>query len=365
MVREPQGAPRRLLGNFFLADSQHVAKFLYARPSRCMGWISDLRHVVNAVRLQLITPSPLGLNNGNRITSVRWARILRELGHRVKVHQLYDGAPCNLLIALHARRSYPSIEKFHQIYPERPLIVVLTGTDLYRDIRSDRNAQRSLEIATRLVGLQNMALSALPQSFHRKTRIIYQSAEPFRSKEPKPKGMFQVCVIGHLRKEKDPLRTAMAVRRLPVESRIQVVHIGVALDSRLEKLVRSEAARNPRYRWLGVLSHRKTRETLARSDLVVISSRMEGSSNVLSEALASSIPVVVSKIPGLMGTLGKTFPGYFPVGDTRKLTQLLLKSETDLEFYRRLKRQCNRLAYLVKPQRERKAWRNLIDELID
>jgi glycosyltransferase involved in cell wall biosynthesis len=209
-----------------------------------------------------------------------------------------------------------------------------------------------------------MAFGALPKRFHAKTRVIYQSAEPYRVPPPRAaKRTFQVCLIGHLREEKDPLRAAMAVRRLPPESRIQILHIGLALDARLERQARAEAKRNSRYRWVGELSHRKTRRILAGSDLAVITSRMEGSSNVLSEALASSVPVVVSKIPGLMGTLGKHFPGYFPVGDTRRLAELLLKSESNAKFYRRLKRHCAALSYLVQPKREFDAWRRLLREL--
>jgi putative glycosyltransferase (TIGR04348 family) len=241
--------------------------------------------------------------------------------------------------------------------------VVLTGTDLYRDIHNDRNAQRSLEVATRLVALQPMAFAELPRRFHAKTRVIYQSAEPYRHPgSRRGTRIFKVCLIGHLREEKDPLRAALAVRRLPCESRIRVVHIGVALEPRLEKQARAEAARNPRYRWLGELPHWKTRQVLARSDLALITSRMEGSSNVLSEALASSVPVVASKIPGLIGTLGKNFPGYFPVGDTQRLAKLLLKSETDTKFYRRLKRNCSRRSHLVEPKRELEAWRRLLGE---
>ena len=127
------------------------------------------------------------------------------------------------------------------------------------------------------------------------------------------------------------------------------MHIGLALDARLEEQAQTEAARNSRYHWLGERPHWKTRQILARSDLAVITSRMEGSSNVLSEALASSVPVVASKIPGLMGTLGKSFPGYFPVGNTQRLTALLQKSESDKKFYRRLKRHCEGLSYLVHP----------------
>jgi putative glycosyltransferase (TIGR04348 family) len=315
------------------------------------------------VRIQLITPAPLRLNNGNKITALRWARILRKLDHKVDVNQFYDGASCDLLIALHARRSHASIENFHQLHPELPLIVVLTGTDLYRDIHNDRNAQRSLEVATRLVALQPLAFAELPKRLHSKTRVIYQSAEPYRTQARRSvKRFFQVCLIGHLREEKDPLRAAMAVRRLPSKSRIQLLHIGLALDAQLARQAQAEAVRNPRYRWLGELPHWKTRQVLARSDLALITSRMEGSSNVLSEALASSVPVVASKIPGLIGTLGKNFPGYFPVGDTQRLAKLLLKSETDTKFYRRLKRNCSRRSHLVEPKRELEAWRRLLGE---
>src|SRR5207253_3022742 len=103
------------------------------------------------VKIQVITPAPLGVKNSNSITATRWAGILRELGHRVALDHTSRGKPCDLLIALHARRSFDSIDRFHETYPDRPLIVVLTGTDLYRDIRRNRRAQRSLELATRLV----------------------------------------------------------------------------------------------------------------------------------------------------------------------------------------------------------------------
>ncbi|HTN72461.1 MAG TPA: selenoneine biosynthesis selenosugar synthase SenB [Methylomirabilota bacterium] len=314
------------------------------------------------MRIQLITPEPLRFNNGNKITAVRWARILRKLGHRVVIGQNYNGKSCDLLVALHARRSHGSIQKFHALHPHLPLIVVLTGTDLYRDIQTDRDAQRSLDLATRLVVLQKLALAELPERLHSKTRVIYQSAESHKA-QTLPAKSFKICVIGHLREEKDPLRTAMAVRRLPATSTIEVLHVGRALDDALAKQAQAEAASNPRYRWVGELPYWMTRRVLARSHLLVITSRMEGSSNVLSEAIASSVPVIVSKIPGLMGTLGKGYPGYFPVGDTAELTRLLLKAESHRPFYRSLQRRCARLASLVHPQREIASWKLLLREL--
>ncbi|MSP41633.1 MAG: TIGR04348 family glycosyltransferase [Deltaproteobacteria bacterium] len=315
------------------------------------------------MKIQLVTPAPLKINNGNKITAVRWAGILKKLGHRVRVSQSYDGKPCELLIALHARRSYDSIQRFHDSHPNSPLIVVLTGTDVYRDIHSDAKAQRSLELASRLVALQKMALRELPRRLHKKTEVIYQSAEPFVGKPNRANGDFKVYVVGHLREEKDPLRTAFAVRRLPRTSRIQVTHIGQALDEQLRMKAAQEVALNPRYRWIGQLSHRKTREQLAQSQLVCITSKMEGSSNVLSEALASGVPVICTKISGLIGTLGSKFSGYYPVGKTKQLRKILLKAESDPRFYASLKRYCENLAYLVEPQREIDAWRRLIRQL--
>ena len=315
------------------------------------------------MNIQLVTPAPLKINNGNKITALRWATILKKLGHRVQVRQTYDGKSCDILIALHALRSADSIRRFHQSHPEKPLIVVLTGTDVYRDIHKNKKAQRSLDLATRLVALQSMALLELPQKYHSKTKVIYQSAETLHGKADNLNHGFKVCVIGHLREEKDPLRTAIAVRNLPQQSRIVVTHVGQALDRRIERSAKAEVKRNPRYRWIGQLSHRQTRELLARSKLVAITSKMEGSSNVLSEALASGVPVVATKISGLMGTLGKRFIGYYPTGDTDKLQRLLLRAESDSKFYRELKRQCRGFAHLVRPERERSAWRRLLREI--
>jgi putative glycosyltransferase (TIGR04348 family) len=301
------------------------------------------------------------MNNGNRVTAVRWAGIIRKLGHRLTVDRGYRGEPCDLMIALHARRSFDAIQRFHRQYPERPLIVVLTGTDLYRDIHRDQRAQRSLELATRLVALQRMAYQELPQRLHSKTRIIYQSAAPLIATR-RPRRSFRVAVIGHLRKEKDPLRAAMAARRLPAWSRIEITQIGRPLNAAYRRRALAETARNQRYRWFGERPHAETRRILSRSDLLVISSFVEGSANVLSEALASAVPVIASRISGLIGTLGEDYPGYFAPGDTAGLRQLLLQAETDGRLYRDLRRRGAALRKLVEPGRELQAWKALLRE---
>ena len=268
-----------------------------------------------------------------------------------------------MMLALHARRSYPSIRRFHDRHPTLPLIVALTGTDLYGDIRTDADAQHSLELATRLIVLQPKGLDELPAAMQAKTRVIHQSVTGPKQPVPKPKTTFDVCVLGHLREVKDPFRTAEASRRLPASSRLRVLHMGKALSDDMAATATHEMAINPRYRWLGELPRWRARRVLAQSHLMVLSSLMEGGANVISEALAVPVPILASRIPGSIGLLGEEYPGFFPVGDTEALARLLEKSETDAGFYHELLTHCRRLAILVSPAHELQAWKQLLQEL--
>ena len=315
------------------------------------------------MQIRLITPAPGRSRGGNRVTALRWARILRSLGHHVTVDQEYQGRPCDALVALHARRSFPSIERFRRQHPDGPLVLALTGTDLYGDLRTDPQARRSLELASHIIVLQPMGIEELPEHIRGKTSVIYQSASRApETRAPNVKA-FEVCVLGHLRPVKDPLRAAAAARLLPASSRIQVVHVGAALSPEMEEAARAEMASNPRYRWRGELPRWKALRVLARSRALVLSSLMEGGANVVSEAIAAGVPVLASRISGSIGLLGAEYPGYFRVGDTQALADLLLRSETEAGFYERLKMWCERLAPLVHPARERESWENLLREV--
>ena len=247
--------------------------------------------------------------------------------------------------------------------PDAPLVVALTGTDIYRDLPKSRRAKQSIEWATLLVALQERALDELSAAERRKTRVIVQSSDLPRRRQPKAGHRFRVCVLGHLRHEKDPFRAAMASRRLPAASRVEVVHAGAALTPSMARRARGEATRNPRYHWVGDLPRTRALAVLRGSDVMVLSSRMEGGAGVLSEALAMGVPVIASRVPGIVGVLGSKHPGLFRVGDTAALVRMLRRAETEPEFLESLRVAGAARLPLVDPKRERDAWRALIAEL--
>lgn len=315
------------------------------------------------LRITVVTPAPPKSRKGNGVTSRRWAAFLRDLGHDVALVQEYGGEPCDVLVALHARRSYDSIARFHEAYPNRPLLVALTGTDLYGDIRSDPKAQQSLVWATHLITLQPAGVDELPPPLREKVRVIYQSSLPPPGRYPPRRDVFEVCVMGHLRAVKDPFRTAQAARLLPASSRVRVLHLGGIIDAEMEQQAQAEMAANARYRWLGELPRWQALRILARCRLLSLTSVMEGGANVVTEAIACDVPVISSRIPGSIGLLGADYPGYFPVGDTAALAALLARVETDERFYATLAERCRALAPLADPNEECARWAHLLAEL--
>ncbi len=313
----------------------------------------------------LTTPARAGARNGNRITALRWALRLRELGWRVRLAESWQGEPCDLLVALHARRSHASIARHASERPDAPRVVALTGTDLYGDIHRDPSARESLELATRLVLLQPLGVRQLPERLRARAVTIRQSAvaprEPIREWAS---GELGVCVLGHLRPVKDPWIAATAVGLLPADTRVRVRHLGAALDDSMRRRAEQvEATAAGRWRWLGEQPRARALRTLAGADLLLLTSVQEGGANVVTEAIACSLPVISTRIEGSLGILGEDHPGYFEVGDAAGLAQLLRRCETDPAFVAELRRRSELLRPLVDPSHERESWRTLLAAL--
>ncbi|MBX9679836.1 MAG: TIGR04348 family glycosyltransferase [Gemmataceae bacterium] len=315
------------------------------------------------MRIFMACPAPPRSRRGNRVTAARWADLLRQLGHDVHIGQEYDDSPADLVVALHARKSAAAVAAFREAHPDRPIIMCLTGTDIYSDLPAgNADAIRSLDSADRIVALQHLAMDGLRPAWRRKARTILQSAEPLANPPAKSSRAFEVCVIGHLREEKDSFRAAFALRHIPAESRIRIRHAGGAYAATWADEARALTDNEPRYRWLGELPGGEARQVLARSRLMVISSRLEGGANVVSEAIVLGTPILASRIPGNVGLLGENYPGYFTVEDEKALAELMLRAEREPSFYRRLENACDALQPLFRPDRELDAWAKLLDE---
>lgn len=304
------------------------------------------------MRIALVTPAKPGSRAGNRHTALRWAAMLRAAGHHVEVMTEWSGqGDPELLLALHARRSHASIRAFALAHPSRPLVLALTGTDIYRDIHVSPEARESLALATRYITLQREAALELPRRQRARARVVMQSSSTRLRHRPVARA-FRACVIGHLRDEKDPLRAALALAQLPAVLPIEVVQAGEALDEAFARKARALVRGDARYRWRGGIAHSRALALMASSHVLVLSSRMEGGANVVSEALRIGLPVIASRIAGNTGLLGRDWPALYPVGDERALARLLARAATDAAFYARLLRLTAALRDMVAPASE-------------
>ena len=336
----------------------------------------------------IVSPASARANNGNWQSASRWARFLRTR-YRVTISLSWpdadddadadDGAdahlprdprpdatpdlPPDLLIALHARRSASSLNAWSQAWPQRPSILLLTGTDLYRDIDIDARAQRSLEQASALVLLQPAGLEVLPAPLHAKASVIFQSAATLRPAPPAARRHADICMIGHLREEKDP-RTFMRAAAQVTSPSARLVHIGGALEPALADAARATASGVPRYLWLGAMPHGATRQRLKRSHAMALTSHMEGGANVIIEAVCAGVPVLASDINGNRGMLGDDYAGYFPPGDATGLARLIDRVIDEPAFHALLRAQCDARAPLFAPAAERAALLELVDNLL-
>lgn len=312
-------------------------------------------------RVLIVSPAVAQDNNGNWRTAARWQRFLSGVA-QVRIAPSWDGGPCDAMIALHARRSSEPIARLAQAQPGTPIGLVLTGTDVYRDIEVDATAKHSLECASQIVVLQSDALGRLEPAHRGKARVIVQSAT---ARRPRPPGRsIDLVAVGHLREEKDPRTLMDAARRLPADTRIRIVHVGQALDPALADEARATMKACPRYRWIGGVSHESSRRWIARASALVHMSRMEGGAQAIIEAVRSGVPVLASRIGGNMGLLGDDYAGYFDVGDGLAMANAMERFAKDPGFADLLAAQCSLREPAFRPEVERRLVRQWLADLV-
>jgi putative glycosyltransferase (TIGR04348 family) len=329
-------------------------------------------------QLVIVSPALADANNGNWQTARRWQKFLQspaasQPGFATRIVTQWPDGPAaaqdSAMVALHARRSAASVLAWAQrrgaaaaLQPVPGLAVVLTGTDLYRDIRTDPQAQRSLQWAQRLVVLQDLGLAALPAALQPRAQVIFQSTSA-RQRLPKSTRLLRAVMVGHLREEKSPHTLFAAARLLSTQEAIHIDHIGAPLDAALAVQAQATAATCPGYRWLGALPHETTRRRIQRAHVLVHTSRMEGGAHVVMEAVRSGTPVLASRIDGNVGMLGADYAGYFDWDHAEQLVALLRRCHHDPTFLAQLQAQCAARAPLFAPETERLALQQLVTGL--
>ena len=339
--------------------------------------------VMTKPRIVIVSPALQDANNGNWQTARRWQKFLTGSPAsgaptpRIVQHWRGDSSAeqsDEVMLALHARRSAGSAAAWHAarepshtaagaLGDTAPgLCVVLTGTDLYRDIHTDAQAQHSIAIAQKLVVLQELGAQELPAALRSKTSAIFQSTSS-RAAYAKASSHLRALMVGHLRDEKSPHTYLEAAQLLRLRDDVLLDHIGDGLDPALAKIATDTAAACPHYRWLGGLPHAATRSRIQRAHVLVHASRMEGGAHVVMEAVCSATPVLASRISGNVGMLGAGYDGYFDWGDAAALAKLLLRCREEPAFLAHLAAQCALRAPLFAPLAEKNSLLALVAQL--
>jgi len=312
----------------------------------------------------IVSPYAAAANNGNVRTAQRWSKLLQPQYKVTISTSSSEVTDADVLIALHARRSHDYMRSWMALHPSRPVVLTLTGTDLYGDVpRQDRDAIASLEAANRLVVLQERGIAALPARFRTKANVIFQSA-PAIPAYPKANRRIRVVFVGHLREEKDPCTFVRAAARLIEFKDIEFSIIGGMRDATLERPFRQALTAAPNVRMLGSLSYPATRERIRRAHLLVVPSRMEGGANVIGEAITSGTVVLASDCDGNLGMLGADYPGVFKVGDHLALAHLIARCRSEAVFYDHLAQRCQARATLFAPATERQRLLDVLESVI-
>jgi glycosyltransferase involved in cell wall biosynthesis len=325
-------------------------------------------------RAVVVTPRPR-VRGGNRVTALRWARHLRALGWAVRIAAAevsasdgtHDAAgfDADAFVALNAWHCRAEIEHHAARRPHAPLIVVVTGTDVYRandrvvgdaqEHASEHSAAvaRSFQLATAVVVLQPLALDELPANARAKARVVFQSVGVHDCERSPRTDVFEALVLANVRAVKDPLLTARAARFVGASARLRVVLAGQVLERELEAELAHESHTNARFEHVGALSHRESLERLARAGVLVSGSLREGGPIAVVEAACMGVPVLATRIPGHVGLLGADHPGLFACGDERALARLLERVEREPAFRSELVLAGRRCAENARPERER------------
>ena len=327
--------------------------------------MSELRYHLSPMDALVVTPFPVGSMMGNSVSARRIAEILRTLGMQCEVTESYTKQDARVLLALHARRSAPAIRAFHKGHPDRPICLLLPGSDLHRDLLDgDATVLETMELADLLVVAQEGSLESIPEKFREKARVIPKSVNlPLSARDAPKIPVSRAVILSHLRGQKDPFLAEQALRLLRDDSTLHVDHFGAEASPGFADEACGRTAANPRYTWHGGVDREEAVAALGNAQLLINTSKMEGGSNAVAEALVLHLPIIATDIPGNTGMLGSSHPGLFPPGDAPALAALLELASSDLTFTRSLAAASAARAPLFTREAEAEGWKSAFRSL--
>jgi hypothetical protein len=186
-------------------------------------------------------------------------------------------------------------------------VLVLTGTDLYRDIDHDAAAPSARWRWPTAGGAQRAGPRSLPEALRGQAAWCCSPARRASRCQDHTRHL-RALMVGHLRDEKDPRPTG-APRAAWRPPDILLDHIGEALDPALGAQAPALAAAPARTTAGWARCRTRPRAGASRQAHVLVHpSRMEGGAHVVIEAMRSGTPVLASRIDGNLGLLGATTP---------------------------------------------------------
>ena len=317
------------------------------------------------MNLLLILPPSSANSSGNLVTAKRWAEIITSFGHSVEIssNSSLSNSSCDIAIFLNAYKSKNLVQRLSADSKKPVIVIAITGTDLHSTDEKLGESLENLQKADFIVAINPHSLTLLPNSLQNKSVLIYQSANVSNKHRDIRPIVRKAVILSHIRREKNPLLVDEALDLLDESLPIEVNHFGAALDTQLSTLVGRASETNPRYKWHGEIDHHKALDELVESDLLIITSRVEGAPAVVSESVAAGIPILASNISTLVGLLGDEYPGYFEVDSASSLASQINRCVTDENFYRSLKASTAELKEKFAPSTERKSWARFLSDL--
>ena len=289
--------------------------------------------------IKIFSPTGDNVVTGNYVTAKRYAYLLQNLGHRVLTLSVFEekvsveGVTCAFV--LHAEKGFHVIKELTA--ESIPVVLVLTGTDLYRDIISTKkskrdNCLRSIQLASAIIVLHENAVSDLLKVVsvpRERIFVVLQSVVDFKKKRFffKNKNEYKILLLSNIRKEKGVIVAVSGFldfkKNIDTRSKFTLDHIGGILDQSYFRKITNLLEDVKSVSFLGSIEKEKLQTILANYDLLLHTSLIEGGSLVIQEAQNAGLPIIASDISCHTSLLGSDYVGLHTAGSPKDVSEKL------------------------------------------